>query len=198
MTGVMNYFAQAIRRFQKLFARVRKSGLKEPTAVALAAADSRGRPSVRMVLLKEADERGFVFYTSFQSRKAKQLAANPRAALCFYWEPIGMQVTVEGTVVKVSDQEADSYWATRPRQSQIGAWASLQSSELPNRRTLLARAAGYAAKFAGRPIPRPPHWSGFRVVPARIEFWKRRPFRLHDRQLYLKQGTRWSLRRLYP
>ena len=198
MTGVMNYYVQAIRRFQKLFARIRKSDLKEPAAVALATADSRGRPSVRMVLLKEADDRGFVFYTSFQSRKARQLAVNPHAALCFYWEPIGMQVTVEGKMAKVSDQEADAYWVTRPRQSQIGAWASLQSSLLPSRRTLLARAAGYAAKFAGRPIPRPPHWSGLRIVPDRIEFWTRRPFRLHDRQLYLEQGARWVLRRLYP
>ena len=194
----MNNNVQAIRRFKKLFARVRKSGLKEPGAMALATADSRGRPSVRMVLLKEANERGFVFYTGFQSRKAKQLASNPRAALCFYWETIGMQVTVEGKVAKVSDEEADAYWATRPRRSQIGAWASLQSAPLPNRRVLLARAPGYAAKFTGRPIPRPPHWSGFRIVPDRIEFWTRRPFRLHDRQLYFKQGARWLLRRLYP
>lgn len=166
--------------------------------MALATADSRGRPSVRMVLLKEASERGFVFYTNFQSRKAKQLDANPHAALCFYWEPIGVQVTVEGKAARVSDAEADAYWVTRPRQSQIGAWASLQSRPLEGRRMLLARAARFATKFAGRPIPRPPHWSGLRLVPDRIEFWKRRPFRLHDRQLYLKQGARWIFRRLYP
>ena len=190
--------AQAIRRFHKLFARIRRSGLKEPTAVALATADSRGRPSVRMVLLKEADERGFVFYTNLHSRKGKQLAENPHAALCFYWEPIGMQVTVEGTVARVSDGEADAYWATRPRQSQISAWASLQSGLLESRRLLLVRAARYAVKFAGRPVPRPPHWSGFRVVPDRIEFWTRRPFRLHDRELYFRRGRRWVRRRLYP
>jgi len=167
-------------------------------AMTLATATRAGAPSLRAVLLRGFDERGFVFYTNTDSSKAAALDANPRAALCFHWKSLARQVRVEGDVARVADSEADAYFATRARESQIGAWASLQSSELPNRRTLLARAAVTAAKFAGRPIPRPPHWSGFRVVPDRIEFWTRRPFRLHDRQLYLKQGARWILRRLYP
>ncbi len=191
-------YQEAIREFQKLFARMEKFGVQEPAAVILATADRSAAPSVRTVLLKEADERGFVFYTNLQSRKGRQLASNPQAALCFYWEPLGMQVIIEGKAAQVSDQEADAYWVTRPRQSQIGAWASAQSRPLKSRAILLIEAARLMKKFSGKPIPRPPHWSGFRVVPERIEFWKRRPFRLHERRLYSKQGGVWKRQILSP
>lgn len=172
--------------------------MREPTAVILATADGKGRPSIRTVLLKEADVRGFVFYTNLRSRKGRELSANPHAALCFYWEPLQAQVTVEGEVEPVSGQEAQAYWATRPRQSQIAAWASLQSRQLARRGLLLARFARYSKQFAGRPVPRPPRWSGLRVVPDRIEFWRRQPFRLHERQVYLRSGKRWKVQWLYP
>ncbi|MBI3333243.1 MAG: pyridoxamine 5'-phosphate oxidase [Candidatus Omnitrophica bacterium] len=185
-------------RFQRLLSRAKKTGLREPAAMILATADPQGRPSVRTVLLKEVDARGFAFYTNLRSRKGRELAANPRAALCFYWEPLEAQVIVEGGVKPISRREADAYWATRPRESQIAAWSSLQSKPLSRRTLLLARFARYARRFAGRPVPRPPDWAGLRVVPDRIEFWRRRPFRLHERQLYVRQGSRWKVRRLYP
>jgi pyridoxamine 5'-phosphate oxidase len=167
-------------------------------AMALATADTAGRPSLRMVLLKEVDERGFVFYTNLKSRKGKQLAANPQVALCFYWDPLREQVQVEGRVEPLNDDEADAYWATRPRWSQIGAWASHESRPLHSRTTLILRATGIAARYLGRPIPRPRHWAGFRVVPERIEFWMGRDYRIHHRFLYWKAGDRWNLTRLYP
>lgn len=164
----------------------------------LATADSKGRPSARTVLLKAVDERGFTFFTNFHSRKGRQLSANRRAALCFYWEPLESQVIVEGKVDPVSNEEADHYWGTRPRESQLAAWASAQSRRLKDRKPLLARFRRYAKLFSGRPVPRPAHWSGFRVRPDRIEFWRRRPFRLHERHLYWKQGNRWKFQMLYP
>ena len=197
MTGDRIY-REAIREFQKLFARMGRSGVREPAAVAVATADRLAAPSIRTVLLKGADERGFVFYTNLQSRKGSQLASNPQAALCFYWEPLGRQVIVEGKVERVSDDEADAYWVTRPRQSQIGAWASAQSRPLKSRAVLVVEATRLMRKFSGVPIPRPPHWSGFRVVPERIEFWKRRPFRLHERRLYSKEAGGWKRHILSP
>ncbi|MCM8794880.1 MAG: pyridoxamine 5'-phosphate oxidase [Candidatus Omnitrophica bacterium] len=192
------YYERALREFRRLFGQICKAGVKEPTAVVLATADRAGRPSIRTVLLKGVDDRGFVFYTNLKSRKGKDLAANPRAALCFYWEPLGMQVIVEGRVKPVSSEEADAYWKTRPRQSQIGAWVSKQSSPLKNRLVLFSEAARAMTRFAGRPVPRPSHWSGLRVVPDRIEFWKRKPFRLHERRVYRKRGKRWVFEMLYP
>ncbi len=191
-------YRRALREFHRLFGRIKRSGLAEPTAVILATAGASGRPSARTVLLKGLDQRGFVFYTNRLSRKGKQLKENPRAALCFYWEPIGRQVIVEGSVRPVSNREADLYWSTRPRESQIGAWASAQSQPLKSRAQLLLQAARSMRKFAGRPVPRPRYWSGFRVVPQRIEFWKRRPFRLHERILFLKRGGRWKQQLLSP
>lgn len=194
----MTPYAQAIQRFKKLLVRAQKSRLKEPTAMALATAHRSGRPSLRMVLLKGVDAQGFVFYTNLKSRKGKEISANPQAALCFFWEPLGEQVIVEGKVKLASAKEANQYWATRPRLSQLGAWASRQSSVLESRAGLLKRLGFYAVKFAGGKIPRPPQWVGFRLVPGRIEFWSRRPARLHERQLYLRSGKRWKIQRLYP
>lgn len=186
------------RRLQSWLARAHRAGVREPTAMALATADSRGRPSVRTVLLKGLDARGLVFYTNLRSRKGRALAANPRAALCLYWDPLRRQLLVEGRVERVSDREADAYWATRPRASQLAAWASQQSQPLDRRATLLTRLAAARWRFAGRPVPRPPHWSGIRLIPDRLEFWTARPNRLHDRLCYTRRGPRWIRTLLYP
>jgi pyridoxamine 5'-phosphate oxidase len=173
----------------------------EPLAetMALATATSDGRPSVRAVLLKEADARGFVFYTNLESRKGAELSANPRAALCFHWKSLGRQVRVEGEVTAVAAAEADAYFATRARDSQIGAWASDQSRVLPNRAELERRFAVVARRYADAPaVPRPANWSGYRVIPERVEFWQDRPHRLHDRVLFAREGGRWRKERLYP
>jgi pyridoxamine 5'-phosphate oxidase len=166
--------------------------------MALATADARGRPSVRMVLLKDVDARGFAFYTNVESRKARDLAARPVAALCFHWPLTDVQVRVEGTVVPVADDEADAYFATRPRGSQISAWASRQSATLASRDVLLERVARIERRFAGAKVPRPPHWSGYRVVPRSIEFWESRADRLHERLLYVRARGGWRVRALQP
>lgn len=173
-------------------------GLLEPTAVALATADASGRPSVRMVLLKGADHNGFVFYTNLESRKGRQLGENPHAALCFYWEPVGRQVRVEGPVAPVSDDEADAYFATRPRDAQLGAWASKQSAPLERVLELERRVAKYALKFGVGKVRRPEFWSGFRLTPERIEFWQRGGARLHERMAYERASDDWTAQRLYP
>ena len=187
-----------IARFRGWFADAAKAEPSDANAVALATVDAAGRPSARMVLLKDVDARGFVFYTNLESRKGRELAANPNAALCFHWKSLDRQVRVEGAVERVADGEADSYFASRDRASQIGAWASQQSRPLETRFALERRVAEFTAKFHVGTVPRPPYWSGFRLVPVEIEFWQERPFRLHDRTVYHRDGTAWSVRKLYP
>ena len=187
-----------IAQFHRWFASASKNKEAMPNACALATADLRGRPSVRFVLLKGADKRGFVFYTHTDSRKGRELGANPRAALAFYWDKAGRQVRVSGSVRRVLDSEADAYWKTRPRLSQVGAWASAQSAPLDSRAALLARAARTALKYRGKPVPRPPTWTGFRVSPQAIEFWTRKSFRMHHRELFVKKGNSWKRLFLQP
>ena len=165
---------------------------------ALATADADGRPSVRMVLLRGVDERGFVFHTNFNSRKARELIANPRAALCFHWHTLEEQIRIEGRVERLSAEESDAYFRTRPRGSQLGAWASNQSAVLPSRETLEREYREIERRFEGAPVPRPPFWGGFRLIPDRIEFWFGRPDRLHDRLSYTRDGADWKIERLYP
>ena len=164
----------------------------------LATSDGSGLPSARMVLLKDADERGFVFYTNTESRKADDIAANPRAVLVFHWKSLRRQVRITGTVEAVSDADADAYFATRPRGAQIGAWASDQSRVIEGVLALEKRVARYAARFGIGKVPRPPYWSGYRVRPTEIEFWQDKPFRLHERILYDHTADGWRVRRLYP
>lgn len=191
-------YAEALARFQALFARAGKTGLREPTAMNLATVDAGGRPSSRMVLLKQVDAQGFVFYTNLKSRKGRELAGNPNAALCFFWEPLMEQVRVEGVTEPVSSQEADAYWITRTRDSQIGAWASDQSEPLAARELLEKCFEEIKARFHNRPVPRPSHWSGYRLRPGLIEFWVGVDFRLHQRTCYRKRGQAWSVTLLNP
>jgi pyridoxamine 5'-phosphate oxidase len=171
---------------------------EQAEAMTLATADEDGNPAARLVLLKSFDARGFVFYTNLESRKSLELNANPKAALGFLWKSLRRQVRIEGTAQPVLPAEADAYFASRPRDSQIGAWASDQSRELESRKALEQRVALFAQRFAVGPVPRPPFWSGFRIVPRRIEFWQERPFRLHDRWLYIRDGEAWRRQRLFP
>jgi pyridoxamine 5'-phosphate oxidase len=184
--------------FEEWFALARQSELNDSNAVALATADAVGRPSVRMVLLKGHDARGFVFYTNQDSRKGGDLDANPNAALLFHWKSLRRQVRIEGAVEPVTTEEADLYFASRSRDSQLGAWASEQSRPLDARETFEARYEEMRARFEGGEVPRPPRWSGFRVVPERIEFWSDRAHRLHERRLFTKIGSGWSEGLLYP
>ncbi len=184
--------------FELWMAEARQSELNDPTAMALATADAHGRPSVRMVLLKGHDARGFVFYTNLDSRKGLELAANANAALLFHWKSLRRQVRVEGPVAAVSDEEADAYFATRSRDSQLGAWASDQSRPLDGRSTFELRYQQMRDRFDGGEVPRPPRWSGFRVAPVRIEYWNDRAHRLHERRLFTRAGDGWSEGLLYP
>ena len=184
--------------FKDWLADAERSEPNNPNAMTLATVTPDGAASARMILLKGVDERGFTFYTNLGSRKAEQLSVNPRAALCFYWKSLKRQVHVEGTVERVDDAEADAYFATRPRSAQIGAWASKQSRPMEGRFRLEARVAKYTAKFHVGTVPRPDFWSGFRVVPQLIEFWREQPFRLHDRVVYHRDGGGWRKERLYP
>lgn len=170
----------------------------DPNAMCLATVGTDGMPSARMVLLKDFDSHGFVFYTNYESRKGEQLLHTPKAALLFHWKSLRRQVRIEGDVEQVSAEEADAYFASRPRQSQIGAWASEQSRPLESRYALEKRVATMTAKYAVGTVPRPPHWSGFRVVPVRIEFWEEGTFRLHTRIVYHHTGDGWTTERLYP
>lgn len=170
----------------------------DPTAVVLATVGLDGRPSARFVLLRGVDARGFVFYTNLDSRKARELQAHPHAALCMHWAPLARQVRVEGPVEPVAPEEADSYFASRPRESQIGAWASRQSAHLDSREELERRVREFEQRFENQDVPRPPFWSGFRIAPARIEFWTSKPGRLHERVVYTRAGDAWETEMLYP
>lgn len=186
--------------FAAWFAEAGRSEPSDPDAMALATADAGGMPNVRMVLLKSFDERGFVFYTHQTSQKGQELAANPAAAAVFHWKSLTRQVRLRGPVSQVPDEEADAYFASRPRQSRIGAWASKQSTPLESRLAFEKAVAYYSAKYAIGPVPRPPHWAGYRLAPLSIEFWHDRPFRLHDRIVFKRErtGAPWTKYRLYP
>ena len=184
--------------FDSWFAEAREAEINDPEAMALATADADGQPSVRMVLLKGHGPAGFVFYTNEQSAKGDQLAANPSAALLFHWKTLRRQVRVEGAVERVTDAEADAYFASRARDSQLGAWASDQSRRLDSRATFENRFEDTKQRFDGQDVPRPPHWGGYRVIPDRIEFWSDRPHRLHERRLFTRYEGGWSEGLLYP
>ena len=188
-----------IKQFQKWFAEAVAAKVPLPEAMSLASVDSEGKPKSRMVLLKQVDQDGFVFFTNYRSDKAKELEVNPNVALTFHWSQLERQVRVEGTVTKTSAAESREYFATRPRESQIGAWASPQSSVISGREELEAKQRELEQVYEGRPVPWPEHWGGYRVQPNRIEFWKGRIGRLHDRILYEKDGADvWTLKRLAP
>jgi len=190
--------ADPIAAFRESLARARLRETSDPTAMTLATVAASGRPSARMVLLKDADERGFTFYTNHESRKAREMAENPFVALCILWAVGAEQVRVEGRIERVSDAESDAYFASRPRGSQIGAWASEQSRPLAAREQLEARVLEITTRFEGKAIPRPENWGGYRVVPDRIEFWFGKESRLHDRFVYLREGGGWRVERLNP
>ena len=191
---------EPLRLFSAWFEESKRLEPVDPNAMALATVDPDGLPNVRMVLLKDFDQRGFVFYTNLDSRKGRELQASPKAALVFHWKSLMRQVRLRGAVEPVSEAEADAYFATRPRLAQIGAWASRQSAPLESRLAFEKAVAVHTAKYLVGSVPRPPHWSGFRLVPAAIEFWHDRPFRLHDRIEFRRDrpGEAWSKARLYP
>lgn len=184
--------------FRRWFADVLAAGLLDPNAFTLATCTPDGRPSARAVLLKGLDDRGFTFFTNYDSRKGREIAANPHVALCFLWHPLERQVRVEGTASKVSAAESDEYYAVRPLGSRLGAWASPQSQVVPDRETLAREHAALEARFAGQEPPRPPHWGGYRVAPEVIEFWQGRPNRLHDRIRFTRTPAGWAKDRLAP
>ena len=190
--------ADPAEQFHRWLADAVTAGLPEPNAMVLATSTAAGRPSSRTVLLKELDERGFVFYTNTGSRKAGEIADNPRASLCFPWFPMARQVLVEGSVEPVAREVAAAYWATRPRESQLGAWASKQSEPIESREALAARLVEVTERFGEDPIPLPSGWGGYRVVPEVLEFWQGQPGRLHDRLRYRRSPDRWALDRLQP
>jgi pyridoxamine 5'-phosphate oxidase len=187
-----------VEQFRLWFADAAGAGVAEPNAMTLATATCDGVPSARVVLLKGFDARGFVFYTNYTSRKARELDANPAASLCFFWQPLERQVRISGRVERVTQEESAAYFHARPTEAQIGAWASKQSRVIVGRDELERRNAELTAKFAGEVIPLPDFWGGYRVVPSEIEFWQGRPSRLHDRLLYVRDAEQWGIRRLSP
>jgi pyridoxamine 5'-phosphate oxidase len=187
-----------LEQFEHWFAEAKRAGVEVPEAMTLATADAEGAPSARMVLLKGAGEDGFVFYTGYGSRKSKELEQNPSAALVFYWRPLGRQVRVEGSVERVSEAESAEYFATRPRGSQLAAWASRQSRPLGSREELERRYAELEREYEDRDVPLPPHWGGYRLHPKAIEFWEHRENRLHDRIRYTRAREGWKVERLSP
>ncbi|MDQ6436009.1 pyridoxamine 5'-phosphate oxidase [Mesorhizobium sp. LHD-90] len=197
-SGDFTESTEPFRLFAEWLEDATKSEVNDPNGVALATVDADGMPDVRMVLLKGFDERGFVFYTNFESAKGREILGSMKAAMCFHWKSLRRQVRVRGPVEIVTDAEADEYYATRPRGSRIGAWASKQSRPLEGRFALEKAVAEYTAKYAIGNIPRPKYWSGFRILPASIEFWHDRPFRLHDRVVFSRDGEGWAKTRLYP
>ena len=194
----MSSHSDPFAQFAAWFAEAQAGEPNDPNAMTLATATPDGTPAARIVLLKDWDSAGFVFYTNTTSRKGRELAANQRAALLFHWKSLQRQVRIEGRVGDVTAAEADAYYASRARISRLGAWASLQSQELPSRAVLEGRLAEYEAQYPGEQIPRPPHWSGYRLVPSRIEFWQDLPFRLHDRTVFTREGDAWPVTKLYP
>lgn len=187
-----------IELFARWFREAEDAGLPLPESMALSTATADGVPSSRMVLLKAFGPEGFCFFTNYESRKSRELMANPRAALLFHWAVLERQVRIEGRVERVSDEESFAYYRTRDRGSRIGAWASRQSRPLPDRETLENRVAEFESRFPGDEVPLPPHWGGYRVVPERIELWQGRPSRLHDRCVFVRDGSAWRMERLYP
>ena len=194
----MIHLTELVDRVNNAINRAGAAGVIEPTAMAVATVGEHGRPSVRTILLKHADEHGFVFYTNLESRKGRELERFPWASLCFWWAPLAEQIHVDGRVKPVSATEADEYFASRPRGSQIGAWASRQSDVLESRQVLLDRAAKAEKRFAGKDVPRPPYWSGYRLIPDRFEFWQGRDDRLHERTEFRFEDARWVERILSP
>jgi len=191
------FASNPVEQYLRAAARANGEGV-DTTPAALATADAIGRPSVRVILIRHVDDRGFVFYTNYSSRKAADLTTNPRAALCQHWPSLEEQIRIDGSAQLVDPVESDAYFAGRPRESQIGAWASDQSADLESRAVLEARYKEIEARFQGRPVARPPFWGGFRIVPERIEFWYGRPGRLHDRLVYDRFADGWKTRYLYP
>lgn len=185
-------------QFEKWYRERLESGIRAPEAVSLATATSGGRVSVRIVLLKEYDEKGFVFFTNYNSRKASNLLSNHKSAMLFYWPETGRQVRIEGVTIKVSEEESDDYFKTRPRESQISSWASDQSSVIPGRHYIEKQYDSFRMIFQGKEVPRPDHWGGFRLIPTWFEFWQEREFRMHDRLIYTKKENRWIVERLAP
>ena len=194
-------YAEPFRRFDEWFAAAGAQGsvlIPEPTAFSLASVGADGQPSLRILLLKGVDEGGFVFYTNHESRKGREILAHPQVAMCFHWMPLERQVRVEGVASVVSAAEADAYFASRPHGSQIGAWASRQSEQIEQAGELEKRVLEVEREFEGRSVTRPPHWSGFRVVPARMEFWRGMPSRLHERHVFVREGDGWRTEVLFP
>ncbi len=190
--------SEPFTRFREVLAEAEATGMPNHNAMSVATVDAAGQPSSRMVLLKDFDERGFVFYTNLESRKGREILGNPKVSLNFYWRQVEKQIVVLGTAEPVSAEEADAYFATRHRSSQLGAWASQQSRPLSSRAHLVAEVAKLEARYLGRTIPRPPHWSGFRIVPHWIEFWVSGAFRLHDRTVYERLPEGWRVTKRYP
>jgi len=196
MTITMN--SEILDRFKDWFSEAEEKEPSNPNAMSLATSSPDGMPSVRIVLLKEYDEHGFVFYTNLASRKGQELAANPKGSLCFHWKSLDKQIRIEGAIEAVSEEQADAYFAGRPRASRIGAWASKQSQAMEGRFEFEARIAKYTAKFGVGEVPRPEFWSGFRLIPDRIEFWHEHAYRLHDRNVFVIDGAGWRVEKLYP